>query len=179
MGVTLNLGGLTPNGAKGSGLGTWTLQKTGGVHGDWDVGAVTSQSFASTVQIEATVDGTTTVACGIGLSADNPDGNYTGIDFMLLQDGATLYKSENGALTSLGVVAATDVLKIVRTMPGGAVEYFKNGVSLNVSSNTSTAALIGDSSFRFSNNSLSSVKITAGALQPVTWSGTGMTCNGV
>jgi hypothetical protein len=161
-----------------AGFATWTLTKTGGVHGNWDAEAYSNESFTGTTELQFTIATGGGAAFTVGLSADNPDADYTGIDFGFLYDAGTLYRSENGALTNLGAAAANDVLKIVRTAGTGAVTYFKNGGLVSTSPGTSVAALIVDSSFRFSNNSVSGLTVNGGA-STFTMTENGVTAAGV
>lgn len=154
-------------------IGTlWTLTKTGGVDGNYDAQAYTNESFTGTVNVQFTIP---TVSGGgdafiIGLSADNPDASYTGIDFGLLNDTGTMYKSENGVLVSLGATSAGDIWKIERVIATGAVTYYKNGAVANTSSNTSTAALIADTSLRFSGDAPIHIGVnTPTGGQSITW----------
>lgn len=156
---------------------TWALAKTGGVDGAYDAQAYTNESFTGTVSLEFTIG---TVSGGgdafiVGLSADNPDASYTGIDFGLLDDVGTMYRAENGAFVSLGATVPGDVWKITRTAGTGAVTYYKNGALVSTSSNTSTAALVVDSSLRFTGDTVTGVTVTTTARQVLTWTTSGVT----
>ncbi len=151
------------------------IRKTGGVNGTYDASAYTSTSFAGDVEITTTILSTAYAYC-VGLSADNPDANYTGIDFSLFNDNGTMWSGENGSLTNRGTVAAGDIIKIERVFSTGAVKGYKNGSLVFTYTGTSTAALIGDTSLRFTGDVVANVKITvAGVLQNITWTTTGVT----
>ncbi len=140
---------------------TWVLTKTGGVDGTYDASAYTAESFPLTITVQFKIV-SALYAHIVGLSADNPDANYTGIDFGLLNDVGTMYKAENSVLTSLGATVAGDIWKVTRTMPSGAV--------VDTSAGTSTAKLIVDSSIRAASNTISGVQVYDAFLrQPVTW----------
>lgn len=159
-------------------LPTWRFTKTGGTASGWDAQAYSVETFAATVSLQfavATITGGGD-AYSIGLSADNPDANYTGIDFALINDNGTMYKNENSSLTSLGATVAGDVWQITRTMPGGAVTYSKNGSVVNTSSNTSSSALRLDSSMRFTGDTVRGISITtAVGHERLTWTTDGVT----
>lgn len=155
---------------------TYTITKTGGSSGTYDASAYTAITYASTINVQFTI-GTAAQAYIVGLSADNPDDNYTGIDFGLLNDVGTMYRAENGSLTSLGSTVSGDVWKVTRTIGTGAVTYYKNGSLVSTSPSTSTASLCVDSSFRFASDAVNTVSVTdsLGASLPVTWTSTNVT----
>lgn len=153
---------------------TWTLEKTGGVSGSYDAEAYTVESFAGTVELFFTIDAAVD-AYAIGLSADNPDANYNTIDRALHNDTGTMYKNEDAALTAIGACAPGEEWSIRRTMPGGAVSYRKNGVEVATGA-AAVGALIVDSSFRFTGDRVTGVRVEVnGVGQDLTWGGTGVT----
>jgi hypothetical protein len=154
---------------------SYALEKTGGTNGGWDAQAYSTETFAATVTLEFVVDNTVGDAYSVGLSADNPDANYTGIDRGLLQDNGTMYSNENGALVSLGACAADEVWSIVRTMPGGAISYQKDSVE-QAAGTALESALLVDSSFRFTGDSVSGLRVTtASGENEITWTADGIT----
>lgn len=157
-------------------LTTYTITKTGGSSGSYDASAYTAITYASTISVQFTV-GTAAQAYIVGLSADNPDNNYTGIDFGLLNDVGTMYQAENGSLSSLGSTTTGDVWKVTRAIGTGAVTYYKNGSLVATSGSTTTASLCVDSSFRFASDAVNTVSVTdaVGASLPVTWTSTNVT----
>lgn len=158
------------------GLLCFDLQKTGGVDGNYDAQAYTNQTFAGTVYAEWKLDDTA-VNFVIGLSADNPNSNYTGIDFGACSQGdAKYYKMENGTPTFLANVTTGDVFRVERTIGTGAVEYKLNGATLGTSAFTSTTPLLVDSSFRGAFDHVGDLKVfAAGVQQRLTWSSTNVT----
>lgn len=159
-----------------SGPVLYTLTKSGGVDGTYDAQAYTSETFAGTISVEFEIVSVGSVAFCVGLSGDNPNASYTGIDFGLLQSAGTMNRNENGALTSLGSTVVGDVWRVTRTIGTGAVTYYKNGALVSTSSNTSAAALLVDSSFRFAGNQAANVRIfDGGADKTVTWNPTNVT----
>lgn len=152
----------------------WNISKTAGANGSYDASAYTNQSWAGDVFVEWCAFTPAAYANIVGLSADNPDANYTGIDRGILCDVGPLYKSENGVLTSLGVSAvAGDRLGVGRV--GTAITYYKNGVSIG----TGTAlagSVIADTSIRFSADQIWAIYVrnggtpTAGSPVPTSWS---------
>lgn len=146
------------------------IQKTGGTDLIYDSQAYTNESWTGTVEVFWTWDDLL-VNVAVGLSADNPDANYTGIDRAILTQGnGQLYKSENGTITALGVgIVAGDTVSVERVMPGGAITYKKNGSSIG-SGTASTGTLIVDSSFRGAMDYVSDVKVKIGGVdQALTW----------
>jgi hypothetical protein len=142
---------------------SWALLKTGGVDGTYDASGHTDAIFTGTTivsfVIPAAVGGSGDAFC-VGLSADNPNANYTGIDFGLINDVGTMFRNANGVLTSLGATVRGDRWEVVRTMPGGAVTCRKNGVVVSTFAGTSVAALYVDSSLRFTSDRVPSVGVT-------------------
>ncbi len=157
----------------------WTLVKTSGVDGAYDAAAYTSAIFTGTTVLSFVIPtpaGGSGDAFAIGLSADNPDTNYTGIDFGLIDDVGTMFRSANGVLVNLGATVAGDRWEIVRTMPSGAVTVKKNGVLVSTFAGTSVAALLADSSFRFTGDQARSVRVSHnGAGVDLSWTTSGVT----
>lgn len=152
----------------------FNIAKTAGVNGAYDATAYTNQSYTGDVEVEFKVE-LTGDALAFGLSADNPDANYTGIDYAAINDSGTFFKSLNGTLTNVGSLVANDVVKIARVISTGVVTFYKNGVSVSTATGA-TGTLLVDSSFRFSGDTALSVKVTvAGVAQAVTWTTTNCT----
>lgn len=151
----------------------YSLQKTGGVNGTYDAQAYTAETFAGTVYVDYTIVDATDQFI-VGLSADNPDANYTGIDRGPLFDGGTVWKSENGVLTNIGAAVANDVLRVERVAGTNAVNYYKQtgGIGAFALLATGTAlagSLIVDSSFRLSGDACAVAIVAGGLYQRVTW----------
>lgn len=164
--------GLNPS----DGFTSYDLVKTGGVHLNWDAQAYSNETFTGTTVLEFTLGANNGQA--IGLSADNPDADYTTIDFALLNDAGTMYRAENGALTLIGATSVGDVWTITRAAGTGAVTFRQNGVLASTATGTSLAALRVDSSFRFTNSTIENVSVTAGTLQVLTFTTSGVTATG-
>jgi hypothetical protein len=156
----------------------WTLQKTGGVSGDWDAQAYTDAIFDGTVVLSFTiapVDGGSD-SFGLALTEDNPDGSFVNHDFGLLNDAGTMNRNANLTLVGLGATVPGDVWTITRTMPGGAVTIHKNGGLVSTFPLTSTNALRVDSSFRFANDAVGAVGVTHnGSGVALSWTTSGVT----
>lgn len=167
--------GLNPGGAP-AGFTTWTLEKTGGVHIQWDAEAYSNETFLGTTVLAFVLGPNNGQA--IGLSADNPDADYTTIDFALLNDGGTMYRSENGALTLIGATVPGDEWTVTRTAGTGAVTFHQNGALVSTATGTSLAALRVDSSFRFTTSTIEDVTVTNGTLQVLTFTTNGVTATG-
>ncbi len=159
-----------------AGFTTWQIVKTGGVNVSWDAQAYSNETFTGTTVLEYTLGANNGQA--IGLSADNPDADYTGIDFALLNDAGTMYRSENGALTLIGATIVGDVWRITRTAGTGAVTFHQNGALVSTATGTSVAALRVDSSFRFTNGTVSGLTLTNGTLQALTFTAVNTTATG-
>ncbi len=164
------------NASYSAGFATWSLEKTGGVNASWDAQAYSNETFTGTTVLQFT-RAAGNGSC-IGLSADNPDANYTGIDFGLLNDNGTMYMNENGVLTSIGATAVNDVWSITRTAGTGAVTFRQNGSLVATAVGTSVAALRVDSSFRFTADIVTTLTVTAGSLQLMTFTTSGVTATG-
>lgn len=167
--------GLNPSDAVG--FATWEFVKTGGVHISWDASATSDQTFLGTTVLQFTLGANNGQA--IGLSADNPDDDYTTIDFALLNDGGTMYRSENGSLTLIGATIVGDVWTITRTAGTGAVTFHQNAGLVSTASGTSLDPLMVDCSFRFTNSTLEDITVTNGTLQLMTFTTNGITATGV
>lgn len=164
------------NASYSAGFSTWTLVKTGGVNVTWDAQAYSNETFTGTTVLEYTLGANNGQA--VGLSADNPDADYTGIDFALLNDAGTMYRSENGSLTAIGATVPTDVWRITRTVGTGAVTFHQNGALVSTAVTTSVAALRVDTSFRFTNGTVSALTLTNGTLQLLTFTAANVTATG-
>jgi hypothetical protein len=178
IGIAAGLEMGSSGGAPAAAQTIWTLQKTGGVSGDWDATAYTDALFTGTTVLSFTIapiDGASD-AYAIGLSADNPDPSWNTIDFAVLNDAGTMYANENGALTALGATVPGDDWTVTRTMGGGAVTIHKNGVLAHTFAGSSVAALRVDSSFRFSNDPVNAVAVTDGGVGiALAWTTSGVT----
>ncbi len=177
LAIGVSIGG-EPSGV--AAVPTWLLTKTGGVGGNWDAEARTAVIYAGTVSVEFSVASPIISSeFTIGLSADNPDTDYTSIDFSLaIASGAMFVIENNGAFVNLGAPILSDVWRVTRTMPSGAVTYYKNGVLVHTSVGTSVATLLVDSSFRFASNAADNVSVsTAAGAQLITWTLTNITAS--
>ncbi len=162
--------------ARPRGSRRYTIQKTGGVSGNYDAEAYTAASYASNVSVEFTVADIN--ECGVGLSADNPDASYTGIDFLIVISGGTAYRSANGVLTSLGAIVLGDVFMVSRAIGTGVVSIFKNGAAASTPTfvATSVASLRVDSFFRHASDIVTGVIVqTSNGYEEVTWTTTNTT----
>lgn len=134
----------------------------------YDGGSFSNSSFAGDVSAFMRVSWNGD-AVAFGLSADNPNYDYTGIDFGVINDTGTFYQSENGTLTSRGTLTAGDVVEIRRTVATGVVACYKNGVLAFTFTGTSTAALIVDSSLRFDTDHATLWITSGGSPATTTW----------
>lgn len=153
---------------------SYQIRKTAGANGTYDAQSYTTQTYAGTVSVEWVVCDAAD-AFVIGVSSDNPDANYTGIDRALACDAGTVWKCENGVLTSYGSYVIGDHFRVERVTGTDAVTYYKNGVSLGTGA-TLAGSLLIDSSFRFSADRATNVVVkSAGTAQSVTWNNTSTT----
>lgn len=144
------------------------IVKTGGVSGNYDAQAYSTETWAGGVSVEWTALTASGDAYAIGLSLDNPNADYTGIDRALVLDSGTLFQSENGSLTNLGAYANGDKFCVHREA-SNVVRYYKNGALIATGANLTGSVLV-DSSFRFSSDRASDVIVRSNSLpQRVTW----------
>lgn len=121
----------------------WTIEKTGGVDGTWDAGAV-SQSFSGDAYVQATAE--IGVNQFIGFSVADTDQSYTTIDYAAyISSGLEVYELGNLRFSSVPFTPG-DVIKVNRT--GTTVTYLKNGVVFHTSAVASSGALRVDTSIR-------------------------------
>lgn len=160
---------------------SYYLHRTGGVSGNWDSQAYSTETFAGTCSVEWTVSYNQSIY-SIGLSADNPDASYTGIDRALLLDGGIVYKNENGSLTSYGSFNNGDKFKVERDGSNNVTYYRDSGSGwTSLGSGTSlSGSLIVDSSFRIIGEGAidranTVVVRSAGTPQTITWNTTNVT----
>lgn len=128
----------------------------------YDAGARTKNYLAANQDgwLEVTPQNNSRVL--IGLSGDDPDANYTAIDFAIFLSpswGLTVY--ENGANKgSYGSYAAGDVIRVQRT--GGAIVYKKNGTTLYTSQTSSASMLFGDASLYNNGDKVTGARMSIG-----------------
>lgn len=150
----------------------YTITKTAATS-VFDSSAFTAAVYTGDLVVEFEPPAPGSDAFAVGISADNPNADYTGIDFGLLCDTGTMYRAENGVLTSLGATIAGDVWEIRRSIATGAVTYWKNGVLVSTSPATSVAPLLVDTSFRFVGDQIAHVNVNGAA--EVSWTTVGVT----
>lgn len=111
----------------------------------WSAGAASTQLLGAGVDgwLEFTVAETTTNRM-LGLSASNPDVNYSSINYALYQNGATFSIYENGVYKGSisGGVKTGDILRVERT--GSTIVYKRNGTVVQTSLTPSNSALLAD-----------------------------------
>jgi Tfp pilus assembly protein PilX len=95
-----------------------------------------------------------------GLSATDPDQNYTSINYAWYPaQSSLLYVMENGASKYTGSYAANDLLRIA--VESGVVNYYQNGILRYTSTAAPAATLIFDSAFYDTNSTIANVKISS------------------
>jgi hypothetical protein len=155
-----------------------SIRKTGGVSGNYDAQSYSSATYSGAISIEWTM-GHGDDAVGVGISLDNPDANYTGIDRLILTDSGSVYKSENGSLTLLTTYVASDQLKLERDGSNNITAYKKTNGGSWTSIGTLTSlsgSVIVDTTFRFTTDRVDGLTvINGGSPVTVTWNNTNTT----
>ena len=117
----------------------------------WDSDAISSTTMRSDGKLRFSVKDpspTFPKALVIGLSAANPDSNYTSIDYGLFFQGTDpiqVFESGQGSQQTWPGPAASDVFEIRRS--GNTIEFSRNGVVFHSLTATSTPPLMVDTSF--------------------------------
>ncbi len=156
-----------------TGPGSTLIQTTAGA---WGTAAANStNTFTGDGYVEFTITDSSSNEFMIGLSADNPDLNYTGIDFALyFYGGINAELRENGAAGSSTSYVLGDVFKVQRS--GTTITARKNGITFATASATSSAALLIDSSFNNLGAQVAGVKLyVTGVRTAITWTSTNVT----
>lgn len=171
-----------PIGVSGDGPPPYRITKTGGVSGNYDAAASTAAVYTGTVSVEWTIVSTAfSEEAAVGLSADNPDTSYTGIDKGMITSSGVMFTTENGGgFVNLGATGPGDQWKIERVIGTGAVTYYKKvagvWVSQAVSGSTTVAPLLVDTAFRFTSDAVRNVIVTHnGAPVTVSWTAVNVT----
>ena len=123
-----------------------TLTKTAGVDGNWDAGAVSTQTLSSGDGYAEYVIPSVTQHVMFGLSNGDSFGGYADIDFAIYTYAeGPIQVWEGGAFRGdVGVYVAGDVLRVA--VEDGVVKYRKNGTLLYTSLVSPTYPLLVDTS---------------------------------
>jgi hypothetical protein len=155
-----------------------SIRKSGGVSGNYDAQSYSSATYSGAISVEWTM-GHGDDAVGVGISLDNPDANYTGIDRLILTDSGSVYKSENGSLTLLTTYVASDQLKLERDGSDNITAYKKTNGGSWTSIGTLTSlsgSVIVDTTFRFTTDRVDGLTVVnGGSPVTVTWNNTSTT----
>jgi hypothetical protein len=123
-----------------------SIKKTGGIDGEWDAGATSSQIYyTGDAWVEAEAETTTTLRA-FGLSHDDPDAGLSGIDFALVlnKDGKISIYENGFLLGTFGVYHIGDRPRVAAE--GGRVSYYLNNSLLYRSQQTPEYPLSADAS---------------------------------
>jgi len=101
-----------------------------------------------------------------GLSANNPDADYTSIDFAihLKSDGNYLIRENGTQKASPGAYSTSDVFKVKRS--GTTVTYLKNNSVVYTSTVTSTGTLLADTALYNNGATLNNVRFIGAPAYP-------------
>ncbi len=120
------------------------LEKTGGLGFGFDAGAAGAGFLYGDGAVRFTTP--TLDVLVVGLSADNPDADYTGIDYGIGFSSGSVYILENGAIAATpSPHVAGESFEVRRD--GSTVVYSQGGVDIYTSTVASTSPLLIDSSF--------------------------------
>ncbi|WP_323787684.1 DUF6443 domain-containing protein [Psychroserpens sp.] len=141
------------------------VEKPDGAVGGWNAGFETTATIGSDGYIQWTASQTDKgVMVGLSKTSSAPDNNYTSIDYAVFlrknfgyfdvyEEGVVKYSSTSTS----SVYSVGDVFKVERY--GNQITYYRNNIAFYTSSDSSTSALIGDSSFFDSGTKIENVFI--------------------
>jgi hypothetical protein len=186
------------NGSTGAtgprGAGTWTpilgtgvsstdytvFTKTGGSNGAWDVHVYSAEGFVRGAAVAARAGGTATYRVMFGLNSDPAaNASFSSIDYSYYMNNGSVAIYESGASVAGSWGTYTTSTEFQITYDGYFVRYYKDGVMQREVSRIMGTALYFDSSFNYTNNSLTNVSFgMAGELGPEGAAGAGIGAGG-
>jgi len=186
------------NGSTGAtgprGAGTWTpilgtgvsstdytvFTKTGGSNGAWDVHVYSAEGFVRGATVAARAGGTATYRVMFGLNSDPAaNASFSSIDYSYYMNNGSVAIYESGASVAGSWGTYTTSTEFQITYDGYFVRYYKDGVMQREVSRIMGTALYFDSSFNYTNNSLTNVSFgMAGELGPEGAAGAGIGAGG-
>lgn len=128
------------------GIGS-ALSKSGGLINQFDADAISSKAIVGDGELKFRFSFSNRLIA-VGLTANDPDQNYTSMNYALLSE-PTVKVYELGVLKTFSPAvsySSSDELSIVRV--GTQIEYRKNGTTFYTSQTPSTGPLFVDSSFK-------------------------------
>lgn len=143
------------------------MEKTGGSFGTFDAGAISNQTLAGDGYVECVAQATNNAF--IGLSLDNPDANFTGMDLAAYLT-TTLYTWEQtgGVFAERSTLSPGDIVRVRRT--GTTVTVEKNGSTVHTFAGTMGSTPFVDTSIGDLNAVLGDIKLyDAGVQVAITW----------
>ncbi len=146
----------------------WMLQKTSNSFAYGIAGNRSVQVFSGDFILEFTKGELLNNV--IGMSADNPDNDFTTIDYAwVINANGTLSITENSSSKIVPLpVSYADVIQIRRV--GSTVSYWHNGVLRYTSQTTTSADLMIDSAFGNANSTIQGIQVFQNGIpQTITW----------